>query len=152
MPTFTHQLRFGYYPVAVHVYPTVMYFFEKVFGVYPNVGRLGLAKIFEVAFGSALPGVGLLELRVGHELGACWRSCRIVRVDLVDLVLEGGPLVFELFHFLVGGGLLEFLEAADAIVEVVMLGHERVEGLVRDAQALEFLVEFRKFVVDIVVF
>ena len=54
MPTFTHQLGFGYYPVAVHVYPTVMYFFEKVFGIYPNVGRLGFAKVFEVAFGSTV--------------------------------------------------------------------------------------------------
>jgi hypothetical protein len=31
-----------------------MYFFEKVFGVYPDVGRLGLTKIFEVTFGGAV--------------------------------------------------------------------------------------------------
>ena len=72
--------------------------------------------------------------------------------DLVDLVFQGSALVFELFHFLVGGGLLQLLEPADPVVEMVMLGNEGVEGLVLESQAFEFLVEFREFVVDIVMF
>jgi hypothetical protein len=72
--------------------------------------------------------------------------------DLVDLVFQGSALVFELFHFLIGRGLLQLLKPADPVVEVVMLGNEGVEGLVLESKALKFLVEFRKFVVDIVMF
>ncbi len=72
--------------------------------------------------------------------------------DPEDLILQGGPFVFEFFHFLVGSGLLEFLESPDSVVEVVMLGDEGIEGLVFEAHPLECLVKLGELVVDIVVF
>ena len=71
---------------------------------------------------------------------------------LVDLILEGGALVFHFLHFLVGGGLLVLLEAADFVVDVVMFGHERIEMFVGRSQFFEFPVKFRELVVDVMMF